>query len=143
MCAKAAGNPIGVKVLTHPTLHGIAPSTARHTTSREPIMVSNYRSGKKDANQDAIVKALEKLGFVVFSVAGLAGLGFDIVVCERARLNDGRIVDGSSAAIWAVWRVFEIKSPGCEDKLTASEKRAQAKAPIPVISSVEDALKYF
>ena len=91
------------------------------------------RAAKKDDNHKAIVAELEKRGFVVFDTSSCAGLGFDIVVYKPTQRLIGH----------GEYLLFEIKQPGHDRFDTDSEKKARARAPIPVIHSVEEALRYF
>ena len=89
------------------------------------------RAAKKDDNHKAIVADLERLGYVVFDVSALSGLGFDIVVYKPPE-----------PTLKARWMPMEIKQPGHDRFDTGSEKRARARAPIPVVHSTAEALEY-
>lgn len=92
------------------------------------------RAGRKDSTHRPIVEALEAHGIVVFDVSGLAGLGFD-VLCYAPWLQK--------------WQPAELKSDkktshkSSETQLKPSQSRAAALAPIPIWSSIKQALDAF
>jgi hypothetical protein len=112
------------------------------------------RAARKDSNHKQIVSDLEAQGVVVFDCSGLAGLGFDIL-CYQARVVTS---DPVLEYVHRVWQPFEIKAPkpttrayrstkrnlrGLEGRMTESELKAAMRAPIPVIESAVEALRYF
>lgn len=93
----------------------------------------NRRDGKKavrrvgqvrrrDANEKAIVKALEAVGAAVFRVSGKGAP--DLLVYYQAH-----------------WLPVEVKTKG--GSLTTAQIAARVTAPYPVVSSVEEALQLF
>ena len=78
------------------------------------------RAAKRDANEAAIVAALERIGCVV------------------RRVNQDGLPD-LLVARGGVWMPIEVKEP--KGKLTRAQAHLMRVAPFPVVSSVVDAVK--
>ena len=79
------------------------------------------RAAKRDANEAAIVAALERIGCVV------------------RRLNQDGLPD-LLVACRGMWTAMEVKEPG--GKLTRAQAKLMRLAPFPVVHSVDEALQF-
>lgn len=107
---------------------------------------------RKDTAHNQIVVGLRAHGIVVFDVSRLPGLGFDILCYKSDFLV---MVSGARGFRMALWLPFELKTPQPNYvrkfskprkralKLTDSELKAASIAPIPCVSTLEEALSYF
>ena len=80
------------------------------------------RAARTDANQAAIVSALEAAGWAVFSTASV-GRGFPDLVCHRR----GAI------------RLVEVKT--ATGKLRPAQEKFQDMFPVSVVRTIEDAVR--
>lgn len=101
-------------------------------------------ANRKDANHASIVAELETRGFIVFDVSRLAGLGFDLVVYSDAL---DRWLPVEIKIPEPAKRPYHFKDKAVQSKddrrLTPSEKRAKAKAPIPTVETAQEVVALF
>ena len=89
---------------------------------------------RKDASHAPIVADLEHAGLIVFDVASVPSLGFDIVVYNPRSQK---------------WGVAELKSDKSvhhksdASRVTPAEQKAARRAPIPIAATSDEALKLF
>lgn len=93
-----------------------------------------YAARRKDQSQNPIVEALTAHGVIVFDVSGARGLGFDIVCYDRQQHR---------------WQPAELKSDRTISHQAKARPRTPAqisanrRAPIPVWSTVAEAVGFF
>ena len=88
-----------------------------------------HKRGRKDANHDAVVKALEARGAEVLSLANLGGGVPDLLVCPYPPL----------AALWLIEIKDGSKSPS-RRVLTPEQIEWHKRFPVTVVNSPEEAV---
>lgn len=83
-------------------------------------MSLHRRNAKRDGTEQAIIRALRKVGVQVFLISG-RGLP-DLLTFHRGQ-----------------WGVLEVKVKG--GRLTDAQKNTRVLAPFPVVTNVEEAMK--